>query len=119
MTTAWPWRTRRLLAAWDRLHEAHGGTLKFGRRVPRLAAQAGLLVDEVRLCAHSSVRLGLGPMFDFFKSTLPLLVDGSRHGLSRRQAGTIARSFDRYAEEHGAECCVIFPKVIVQATIPS
>ena len=104
----------RLLRVWN---ERHCGTRTFGRRVPGLARQAGLRVDDVRVCAHSTVRLGAEALFGYFKATLPLLLDERPGGLGRGQAIELARDLDRYVAEHGPRCCVIFPRMVVSATV--
>ena len=109
---------RHVLDAWARCQNAHGGSRRLGRQIPTLARQAGLLVDDIRICAHSSIKLGLEPILRLFKLSLPLLVDGSPYGLKRAQAVEMAQALDRYVEANGGTGSVLFPKMIVRATVP-
>jgi|GEM_PF-5616307 len=109
---------KKVLDAFSTYQAAHGGTRTFGRQIPRLARQAGLIVDDARICAHASGTLGLEPLFKLFKLALPLIVDGSPHGLRREAAKELARGLDLYVEAHGDHCSIIFPKVIVHAVVP-
>ena len=64
------------------------------------------------------VLLIVGGLFGYFKATLPLLLDERPGGLGRGQAIELARDLDRYVAEHGPRCCVIFPRMVVSATVP-
>lgn len=86
-----------------------------GKKIPRLAQNAGLKVLDTRFLIHSNANLGTNRLMDFFRGTLILCARTSKGVVTEKEARQLIKQFDHFVDQNGDGCFFYHPFIVTHA----
>lgn len=108
---------RKLIDVWDRWAKEYGGDRQIGRKIPHIAAEAGLEVKDVQVICHTHYEPGLDPLLDYFMLSFGIVCETSPKVLSKAEAARLTKEFKKYRDAAGKNCFFFYPQVITIAKV--
>lgn len=108
----------RVVALWKAYVDEHDGERYMGRRIPRLAEEAGLRIRALKVVVHTNINLGIFRLMEYFGATLQLIAASSPGILSMEEAQQLIHELDVFARDAGRRCFVGYPQIITLIDVP-
>ena len=105
----------RVLAIYKKWAESVGSSRTVGRRLPQLAAEAGLNLLSLDILTHTSTNLGLKEILEYYRISIEDIPDET---YTKEETIEIGQGLKAYAEKHGQKAFFYYPQVFSVLEIP-
>ncbi len=108
----------RVIKIWDTWAKSYKADRCVGRKIPMMAAKAGLEVVDLNVLAHTPYSSDIDLFLEYFKLSFDIVTATSPRILNASQSHELTKAFDQYARKYGKNCFLFYPQVMTIVRVP-